>query len=71
MKRVLVLGVVVVAGALIAGCASGRGSAQAKAGTDEHGGPPPFETGWQRPDPTGTAFFKEAVSGGAGVVRPW
>ncbi len=71
MKRVLALGVVVIAGALIAGCASGRGSAQAKAEADEPAGPAPFETGWQRPDPTGTAFFKPAVSGGTGVVRSW
>ena len=68
MKRVLAVASIVVAGALVAGCASGRG---AKADAGDERGPAPFETGWQRPDPTGTAFFKEALSGGAGVVRSW
>ena len=69
MKRALALVVVLGAGALVAGCASARVSGQAN--VEAGRAPAAFETGWQRPDPTGTNLFKPALSRGDGVHQGW
>jgi hypothetical protein len=63
MARVLFLALLTLLGAVAAGCA-----AKKTADTERL---PAFETGWQRPDPTGTNFYKPALSGGTAVEPRW